>query len=470
MIAAEPKTTGQYQPYPQYKDSGVEWYKNIPTGWNIERFKFAVRKLESGTSVNAVDTPAEASQIGVLKTSAVYTGVFRHSENKAVVESDLTRVSCPVKKGCLIVSRMNTPDLVGAAGLVAETVDNLYLPDRLWQVHIVEKHAKFSHYWTLTPEYRNQVRLVCSGTSSSMQNLSQEQFLNFLVPSPSDDEKNSIAAFLDYETARIDRLVAQQQRLIELLKEKRQAVISHAVTKGLNPNAPMKDSGVEWLGQVPEHWQVMALRHLLNAIEQGKSPECEARTADVNEWGVLKTGCVNGGKYNQNEHKALPSHIPPHTDYEVCQGDVLMSRASGSRHLIGAVAYVDATREKLLLSDKVFRLILNRNVDPLYFAFLMSSTGLRAQVELAINGAEGLANNITKEAIKNFITALPDHKEQREIRVFIEQEQSKFSALEECLREGLGLLQERRSALISAAVTGKIDLRDWTPPAGEVAA
>ena len=214
----------------------------------------------------------------------------------------------------------------------------------------------------------------------------------------------------------------------------------------------------------------MALRHLLNAIEQGKSPECEARTADVNEWGVLKTGCVNGGKYNQNEHKALPSHIPPHTDYEVCQGDVLMSRASGSRHLIGAVAYVDATREKLLLSDKVFRLILNRNVDPLYFAFLMSSTGLRAQVEFAINGAEGLANNITKEAIKNFITALPDHKEQREIRVFIEQEQSKFSALEECLREGLGLLQERRSALISSAVTGKIDLRGWTPPAEEAAA
>ena len=133
--------TDKYHPYPEYKDSGVEWYRSIPADWGVERLKFSVRKLESGTSVNAMDTPAGLGQVGVLKTSAVYTGEFRRSENKAVLESDLARVSCPVKNGCLVVSRMNTPDLVGAAGLVTEDAESIYLPDRLWQVHVTDGAA-----------------------------------------------------------------------------------------------------------------------------------------------------------------------------------------------------------------------------------------------------------------------------------------------------------------------------------------
>ena len=469
MIAAEPNTTGQYQPYPEYKDSGVEWYKRIPAGWNIERFKFAVRKLESGTSVNAVDTPAEAGQIGVLKTSAVYTGVFRHSENKAVVESELIRVSCPVQKGCLIVSRMNTPDLVGAAGFVAEMIDNLYLPDRLWQVHFVEKCAKFFHYWTLTPEYRNQVRLVCSGTSSSMQNLSQEQFLNFLVPSPGDDEKNSIAAFLDYETARIDRLIAQQQRLIELLKEKRQAVISHAVTKGLNPNAPMKETGIEWLGQVPEHWIVRRLKHHIISMVQGWSPQCEARLAEEDEFGVMKVGCVNGGVFRFSEHKALPAELEPKTEYRLKKGQLLVSRAN-TRELVGSAAVVDADYDQLLLCDKLYRIKLSSDASPEFVAFLLGTSAYRGQIELSASGASDSMQNIGQSTIKELPIAVPPMDEANDILKYVAARLCTFDCLNNQLQQQNLLLQERRTALISAAVTGKIDLRGWTPPAAEEAA
>lgn len=453
VVATSPQgLAGKYKPYPEYKDSGVEWLGDIPTHWCttvLKRLCCLTTGLTPPTSDEA--NYAEDGYPWVRPEDIDESG----SETKAskFVSSDGWQLLRKIESNSTLICCIGT---IGKCGYVRRTVST----NQQITAATFSKSRRYNYY--LLQAARTQLEELATGNVLKILNTERLGALN-LVKVPV-EEADTIAAFLDYETARIDRLIAQQQWLIELLKEKRQAVISHAVTKGLNPDAPMKNSGVEWLGQVPEHWRVMALRHLLDAIEQGKSPECDARTADVNEWGVLKTGCVNGGKYNPDEHKALPSHIPPHADYEVCPGDVLMSRASGSRHLIGAVAYVDATREKLLLSDKVFRLILNRNVDPMYFTFLMSSTGLRAQVELAINGAEGLANNITKEAIRNFITALPDHKEQREIRAFIEQKQAKFSASEECLREGLGLLQERRTALISAAVTGKIDLRGWELP------
>jgi len=257
-------------------------------------------------------------------------------------------------------------------------------------------------------------------------------------------------------------LIEKQQILIQLLKEKRQAVISHAVTKGLNPDAPMKDSGVEWLGQVPEHWVVATLRRIISRMEQGKSPQCESSPAKLDEWGVLKTSCVNGGRFHEEENKLLPSHINPHEEYEVQAGDLLMSRASGSINLIGSVVLVqDNVRAKLLLSDKVFRIYLNKDYDSLFFAYLMSSSYMRSSIEIAISGAEGMANNIAKSAIMEFIIPILPIDEQVKIASYIEAIESKYISLISKAEQAIQLMQERRTALISAAVTGKIDVRGW---------
>src|SRR5690606_26732513 len=132
--------------------------------------------------------------------------------------------------------------------------------------------------------------------------------------------------------------------------------ITRAVTKGLDPTVPMKDSGVEWLGEIPAHWDAKRIRNVVEWIEQGWSPDCENREADDDEWGVLKAGCVNRGRFIEEEHKALPAHFKPPEDLEVHSGDLLMSRASGSRDLVGSVAVVPRCRPRLLLCDKVFRL------------------------------------------------------------------------------------------------------------------
>lgn len=177
------------------KNPAVEWLDEVPEHWEVVPFKIIIARIESGTSVNATDSPAEPGELGVLKTSCVYRGEFDAKENKAVVADEHHRVTCPLRAGSLIVSRMNTPELVGAAGLVKTAPQNLYLPDRLWQVHVGEANSAFVYYWTLSLSYRSQVQSACSGTSSSMQNLSQDQLRAFSFPMPPMGEQTEIVYF-----------------------------------------------------------------------------------------------------------------------------------------------------------------------------------------------------------------------------------------------------------------------------------
>ncbi|MEZ5305077.1 MAG: hypothetical protein R3F11_31205 [Verrucomicrobiales bacterium] len=180
--------------------------------------------------MNAADEPASDAQIGVLKTSSVYTGQFDPNQNKVVVEEELDRVTCPLRMNSLIVSRMNTPDLVGAAGLVTEAPSNVFLPDRLWQVAICDAVPEYIYLWTLSSLYRGQIQSVCTGTSSSMKNLTQDQFGSLIVCCPPYDEQIEIVEIVKQETAKFNTLTAEAQRAIDLLQERRTALISAAVT------------------------------------------------------------------------------------------------------------------------------------------------------------------------------------------------------------------------------------------------
>ncbi len=214
------------------KPSGVPWLRELPAHWDTYRLRFLITTIESGKSVNAADTPAMDYQLGVLKTSCVYTRSFRPQENKTVVPQEEHLVSCPLRLDALIVSRMNTPELVGAAGLVREAPANVFLPDRLWQVVLDRALAVPSYvYWfTNALGYSDQVKNACSGSSESMQNLAQDKFRDITLPVPPLSEQQAIAAYLDRETARIDKLLAHVQDEIKLLQELRAATITDAVT------------------------------------------------------------------------------------------------------------------------------------------------------------------------------------------------------------------------------------------------
>ena len=258
----------------------------------------------------------------------------------------------------------------------------------------------------------------------------------------------------------IDGLVAEQRRLMALLKEKRQAVISHAVTQGLNPHAPMKPSGVEWLGEVPAHWEVTKIKHLVASFEQGWSPQCEGYPVETEqEWGVLKVGCVNGGTFKPEENKTLPPELEAIPSLGIAAEDLLISRAN-TRELVGSAAVAERDYPNLMLCDKLYRLRTHRSACFPAFLGLYLGTGMaRGQIELAATGASSSMVNIAQATILEMELALPTVQEQQAIVAYLSQQTSQLDTLTTEAQRAIALLQERRTALVSAAVTGQIDVR-----------
>jgi type I restriction enzyme S subunit len=297
-----------------------------------------------------------------------------------------------------------------------------------------------------------------SKQGATVESLEYELIRRTLIPIPPREEQRWITTYLDREIALIDKLIEKKTRFVTLLSEKQQALITHAVTKGLDPHAKMKDSGVRWLGKVPEHWSVARLKYSVSSIEQGWSPQCEARPATDQEWGVLKVGCVNGGKFSRHENKALPVTLEPRPELAIRKGDVLVSRAN-TRELVGSCAVVHEDQPRLLLCDKLYRLRANEGLDPEMLALLISVLG-RREVEVEANGASSSMVNISQEVILNLAVAIPTYKEQRAILGYLHAESKKLSALNDKTKRSVELLTERRTALITAAVTGQIDVRE----------
>ena len=425
--------------YPKYKDSGVEWLGEVPAHWEVKRLKHNLRLLTEKTDRR--DHPV------ALENIEGWTGRFIPTETEFEGEG------IAFDAGDILFGKLR-PYLAKAyrAESSGEAVGDFHVMRPRPDID-----SRFAQYQILNREF---IAIVDGSTfGSKMPRASWEFVGGMKVTTPPVAEQTAIAQFLDRETGKIDELVAEQRRLMELLKEKRQAVISHAVTRGLNPAAPLKPSGIEWLGDVPAHWTVATVRRIVDRIEQGWSPDCLGRPADPEEWGVVKSGCVNRGVFNEQENKALPNSLEPIPEYEIHVADVLTSRASGSPKLVGSTAYITAIRPKLMLSDKIFRIHLEPNMDREFYVALFNSRVMRSQIQRAISGAVGLANNLPQSALKGFFCVVPPLDKQEAIVAFLTTELAKLDTLTAEAQRAIDLLQERRTALISAAVTGQIDVR-----------
>jgi len=285
---------------------------------------------------------------------------------------------------------------------------------------------------------------------------------------PTRTEQQRIANFLDEQTARIDALIAEKERLQLRLNEWQLAELERLC---FGTTLPPVQTANKWFPRIPADWRLMRLKHLVTSIEQGWSPECESRPAAIEEWGVLKAGAANAGVFREDEHKALPASTQPVPALEVRAGDVLATRASGSASLVGSFAYVYRTRPRLMLSDKNFRLLFPQDPPmlPELLAWACNTDTMRQQIRQFVSGAEGLAKNISSGDIGELWLVVPPGSMQAGIAAEVRGLRERVAQLEEHLVSHVGLLREYRSSLISAAVTGQLDLRTYEAKLPEAA-
>ena len=290
---------------------------------------------------------------------------------------------------------------------------------------------------------------------SNQTHLSNNIFKKYPILVPTNDEQQKIANFLDHETAKIDTLIAKQQQLIQLLKEKRQAVISHAVTKGLNPDAPMRDSGVEWLGEVPAHWDVSSLGYY-SSISSGATPD----RSKSQYWGGdvpwVKTGEVKYDEINETEEQITSDGVANSAVTLSPPGTLLMAMygqgvTRGRVALLGISATYNQACAAITPNGKIWNKYLR-------FFFMAAYHAIRD------GGNETSQLNLNVDIVSKFKITIPEMTEQQAIVEFLGAELNSFDLLIDKSYSATLFMQERRTALISAAVTGKIDVRNWVSP------
>ena len=429
---------GRFRRYPAYRDSGVEWLGEIPAHWDVNRLKFlAPTRTEKLTT-----KPGDAVYVGLEHVES-WTGRLLLEAQPDSVESVVSSFS----SGDVLLGKLR-PYLAKAArpnfdGVCTGEILALR-PNR----GCVQSYLMYS---LLNISY---VRWLDSLTyGSKMPRVSPTEVDSSRAPLPPEIEQQAIASFLDRETAKIDELVAKQERLIELLQEKRTALITRAVTRGLDPNVPMKDSGVKWLGEIPAHWHVRTLKRISPEITVGVvvNPSMYVRIegvpflygSDIHEGRIVADGAR---RMSEEDSKSLNKS-------RLRAGDLVCVR-------VGAPGVTAVVPPRLAGANCASVLIVRHadSFDSQWLCYGMNSRLVRYQVELVQYGAAQEQFNVA-HAVQFFVLLAPQ-TEQRAIAAFLDRETAKIDALIAKVRRATDHLKEYRTALISATVTGKIDVRN----------
>ncbi|MBG3877462.1 restriction endonuclease subunit S [Desulfovibrio oxamicus] len=413
--------------YPDYKDSGVEWLGEVPSHWNMISLK-RIANLKSGTTISP-DLIEEKGTYPVYGGNGLrgYTHSYTHD---------------------------GFYPLIGRQGALCGNLN--YASGKFWASEhaiVVTKTSTLSEKWL--GELLRAMKLGQYSISAAQPGLSVEVITCLRIPIPPVSEQSLIASFLDHETAKIDALIAEQQTLIELLKEKRQAVISHAVTKGLDPNAPMKDSGMTWLGNVPQHWTVLHLKRTFLSYDYGISEPLFPDGGIA----VLRMGNIQDGKIIYDDIK-YTEHTP--SELLLANEDLLFNRTN-SLELIGKVGlFIGNDKYPTSFASYLVRIRMRDSFDPYFFSFLLNTQEILGEARSLAFISIGQCN-LNPSRYSQLLIAAPPFDEQKKISSFLEIETKNLEQLINEAQHAISLLKERRSALISAAVTGKIDVRGYAP-------
>ena len=439
--------------YPEYKNSHTDFLGNVPAHWNVERLKHCAEVFPSNVDKKSVD-----GQIPVRLcnyTDVYYNEVIQH--DSAFMQATATKEQVKrfeLQKGDVVFTKdSESVDDIAIAAYVPKN-----MPDVIYGYHLSIARPKASVVGKFLKRFFDSQEaksyFAVSANGLTRVGLGQHAVDNTPIALPSLEEQRTIATFLDHETARIDALVEEQQRLIALLKEKRQSVISHAVTKGLVPDVPMKDSGVEWLGEVPEHWDVTRGKMVSDIfIPQRNKPELN-ESADGYFWVTMED--MRSGEISKAKRCVSIAEITK-TGSRVLEKGAVVASCVGNFG-IASLLLVDAVINQQLQA------YIPRGLSAAYLRDVITCS--KPYFDLV--GTAATLVYVNQEGFANLPVPLPPIDEQKEIEAYISKSNADFDvAISDALKL-IALLQERRSALISAAVTGKIDVRGWKSPTDSV--
>ena len=430
-----------YEGYPEYRDSGVEWLPIVPSHWELLRLKYSVEltgkkvEFQNGSTYVGLENVSSGDGKRVELDEYIPDGVANTFSVSDVLFGKLRPYLAKVW-------------MADFSGLCSS--EFLVMKSR-------QVFPPFLKYWMLTKDFIDQVN---SSTYGSKMPRANWEFVGNLVLPRDNGEQKKIANFLDHETAKIDTLIEKQQQLIKLLKEKRQAVISHAVTKGLNPDAPMKDSGVEWLGEVPEHWAVAQLK--FNTLQMQTGPfGSQLHAEDYIDNGVplVNPAHMSDGYIKPDMQVTVDENTLLRLGrHQLSKGDLIFAR----RGELGRCAVVTSSEEGWLCGTGSLRATLAPKLAPEYSFLLVTSRGVVSELSLESKGST--MENLNTETLGRVRLPVPPLREQKKILEYVHDESGRYRGIIDRVRSAIHLMRERRTALISAAVTGKIDVRNWQPP------
>ncbi|MCB1658281.1 MAG: restriction endonuclease subunit S [Pseudomonadales bacterium] len=431
----------QFKQYPSYKNSGVEWLGEVPEGWQVipSKFYFIERKEKAENT----DKQLTASQ----KLGIIFQEDFMAENGRVMV----------VMKNPEILKKVRPNDFVISMRSFQGGLELSYLEGSISSAYVMLKpnlnvvNIEYFKYLFKTTRYIQSLQstsnLIRDGQALRFNNFSQ---VKLVLPSKSDQQK--IVSFLDTETARIDNLINKQQKLIELLEEQRKSIISYAVTKGLNPNVPMKDSGVEWLGEVPESWHVAVVKRAF-IVKLGKmlQPDQKDETDVFKKYLKASNITWDGVKdidnemwFSENELKKLKLEI----------GDLLVAEGGD----VGKSCIFDSS-EEFYYQNSINRVRGQKNNANKFLYYWLFTLKYSGYIDILCN--KSTIAHFTAEKLNETILLLPDGVEQNEIIAYLDRENEKINHFVLKQNHLIEKLKEYRSSIISHAVTGKIDVREW---------
>ncbi len=442
--------TGRYRAYAEYKNSGVEWIGDIPTDWDMWKIAHACPYVASGTTPKSDDDLYYGGDnlwitTGELRESVIFD-TQKKVTDKALTDMSTLRLH---PKGSVAIAMYGAT--IGRLGILGKDATTNQACCVMPPSSVL--HNRYLFYWL----YAVRQEIINLSSGGGQPNVNQEKIASLKVSAPIYRLQEKIANFLDHETAKIDTLIEKQQQLIKLLKEKRQAVISHAVTKGLNPNTPTRDSGVEWLGEVPAHWIVGRYKFCTNRIVVGIAEAATHAYADTGIPIIRSTNIREEG-LDASGMLFIKKEFAEKNDSKYLYANDVITVRTGYPG-ISAVIPQDLDRSQcftnLVASPR------KNMVSEFLAEYLNSHTG-KSYFDLL--GWGSAQKNISVPILQNIPIAYPDENEQVRIVKFVKEQRNRYTYLVEKAELQIQLLQERRTALISAAVTGKIDARDWQAP------